>query len=92
MLASLCWPFSNFRFCVSETGSISDRDRFAEQTADVERDVVFRVFWRENLWRIIGWRTPGRHEDQVDALTQGLAWGRYMNSRKIHTSVISNLY
>jgi len=25
---------------------------------------------------------PGRHDDQVDALTQGLAWGRYMWSRR----------
>jgi len=26
---------------------------------------------------------PGRHDDQVDALTQGLAWGRYMAGRKL---------
>jgi predicted phage terminase large subunit-like protein len=26
---------------------------------------------------------PGRHDDQVDALTQGLAWGRQQWSRKI---------
>ena len=25
---------------------------------------------------------PGRHDDQVDALTQGLAWGRQQWSRK----------
>ena len=25
---------------------------------------------------------PGRHDDQVDALTQGLAWGRYMWSHR----------
>jgi phage terminase large subunit-like protein len=26
---------------------------------------------------------PGRHDDQVDALTQGLAWGRQQWSRKV---------
>ena len=26
---------------------------------------------------------PGRHDDQVDALTQGLAWGRYMWSHRV---------
>ena len=26
---------------------------------------------------------PGRHDDQVDALAQGLAWGRKMSARKI---------
>jgi predicted phage terminase large subunit-like protein len=28
----------------------------------------------------------GRHDDQVDALTQGLAWGRHMWSRKCSVS------
>jgi phage terminase large subunit-like protein len=28
---------------------------------------------------------PGRHDDQVDALTQGLAWGRQQWSRKAMT-------
>jgi predicted phage terminase large subunit-like protein len=35
---------------------------------------------------------PGRHDDQVDALTQGLAWGRYMDSRKIHWGVARGMY
>jgi predicted phage terminase large subunit-like protein len=29
---------------------------------------------------------PGRHDDQVDALTQGLAWGRQQWSRKMVVS------
>ena len=29
---------------------------------------------------------PGRHDDQVDALTQGLAWGRQQWSRKMIVS------
>jgi phage terminase large subunit-like protein len=29
---------------------------------------------------------PGRHDDQVDALTQGLAWGRQQWSRKVTVS------
>jgi predicted phage terminase large subunit-like protein len=28
---------------------------------------------------------PGRHDDQVDALTQGMAWGREMWSRRMRT-------
>ena len=28
---------------------------------------------------------PGRHDDQVDALTQGLAWGREMWSYRVRT-------
>jgi predicted phage terminase large subunit-like protein len=31
---------------------------------------------------------PGRHDDQVDALTQGMAWGRYYWSRRVHVSRI----
>jgi predicted phage terminase large subunit-like protein len=31
---------------------------------------------------------PGRHDDQVDALTQGLAWGRQQWSRKIIVSAV----
>jgi predicted phage terminase large subunit-like protein len=31
---------------------------------------------------------PGRHDDQVDALTQGLAWGRQQWSRKIIVSTV----
>jgi predicted phage terminase large subunit-like protein len=35
---------------------------------------------------------PGRHDDQVDALTQGLAWGRHMWSRKASVSILQGLY
>jgi predicted phage terminase large subunit-like protein len=35
---------------------------------------------------------PGRHDDQVDALTQGLAWGRHMWSRKASVSIVQGLY
>ena len=35
---------------------------------------------------------PGRHDDQVDALTQGLAWGRQMLSRKCSVSRITGYY
>ena len=35
---------------------------------------------------------PGRHDDQVDALVQGLAWGRYQRSRKCHTSFVRGLF
>jgi predicted phage terminase large subunit-like protein len=34
---------------------------------------------------------PGRHDDQVDALTQGLAWGRCMWSRKASVSIVRGL-
>ena len=32
---------------------------------------------------------PGRHDDQVDALTQGLAWGRQQRSRKVTVKFIN---
>jgi predicted phage terminase large subunit-like protein len=35
---------------------------------------------------------PGRHDDQVDALTQALAWGRHMWSRKASTSILQQVY
>jgi len=35
---------------------------------------------------------PGRHDDQVDALTQGLAWGRQSWSRRIRTYAVKGLY
>jgi predicted phage terminase large subunit-like protein len=35
---------------------------------------------------------PGRHDDQVDALTQGLAWGRQSWSRRIRTYAVRGLY
>jgi predicted phage terminase large subunit-like protein len=35
---------------------------------------------------------PARHDDQVDALTQGLAWGRYSWSRKIVSGHVRGLY
>jgi predicted phage terminase large subunit-like protein len=35
---------------------------------------------------------PGRHDDQVDALTQALAWGRYMWSRKTSVTILQGLY
>jgi predicted phage terminase large subunit-like protein len=31
---------------------------------------------------------PGRHDDQVDALTQGLAWGRQLFSRRLITGLV----
>ena len=44
-----------------------------------ERTVVGRFHSRTS-------RFPGRHDDQVDALTQGLAWGRYMWSHRVRLS------
>ena len=35
---------------------------------------------------------PGRHDDQVDALTQGLAWGRQSWSRRMRTYAVPGLY
>jgi predicted phage terminase large subunit-like protein len=35
---------------------------------------------------------PGRHDDQVDALTQGLAWGRRAWSHKTITRPLLGLY
>jgi hypothetical protein len=35
---------------------------------------------------------PGRHDDQVDALTQGLAWGRHSWSHRVRTYAVKGLY
>jgi len=35
---------------------------------------------------------PGGHDDQVDALAQGLAWGRQSWSRRIRTYAVKGLY
>ena len=35
---------------------------------------------------------PGRHDDQVDALTQGLAWGRQQWGRKITVRSVFGSY
>ena len=35
---------------------------------------------------------PGGHDDQVDALTQGLAWGRQSWSRRTRTYAVPGLY
>jgi predicted phage terminase large subunit-like protein len=35
---------------------------------------------------------PGRHDDQVDALTQALAWGRQRWANKIRIGAIRGLY
>jgi predicted phage terminase large subunit-like protein len=35
---------------------------------------------------------PGRHDDQVDALTQGLAWGRQHWGRKVTTCTVKGFY
>jgi predicted phage terminase large subunit-like protein len=35
---------------------------------------------------------PSRHDDQVDALTQGLAWGRQAWSRRIRIGAVIGLY
>ena len=34
---------------------------------------------------------PGRHDDQVDALTQSLAWGRYMWGRKVSVGFVRGM-
>jgi len=35
---------------------------------------------------------PGRHDDQVDALTQGLAWGRHNWARRTTTGFVQGLF
>jgi hypothetical protein len=35
---------------------------------------------------------PGGHDDQVDAVAQGLAWGRQSWSRRIRTYAVRGLY
>jgi predicted phage terminase large subunit-like protein len=35
---------------------------------------------------------PDRHDDQVDALTQGLAWGRRQRGRQIRSGYVLGLY
>jgi predicted phage terminase large subunit-like protein len=35
---------------------------------------------------------PGGHDDQVDALTQGLAWGRRQWGRQVRVGTVRGLY
>ncbi len=35
---------------------------------------------------------PGRHDDQVDALIQALAWGRERSAKKLVSSSVLGLY
>jgi predicted phage terminase large subunit-like protein len=60
---------------------IAQSDLFAGGSVRIPR----RAGWLEEFTAEL-LAFPGRHDDQVDALTQGLAWGRYMWSRKCSVS------
>ncbi|MGB8125610.1 MAG: hypothetical protein WCF50_18130, partial [Pseudolabrys sp.] len=49
---------------------IAQSDLFAGGSVRFPR----RAGWLEEFTELLAF--PGRHDDQVDALTQGLAWGR----------------
>jgi len=57
---------------------IAQSDLFAGGSVRIPK----RAPWREDFTAEL-LAFPGRHDDQVDALTQGLAWGRYMWSRRV---------
>ena len=49
-----------------------------------------RAVWREDFdAELLAF--PGRHDDQVDALTQGLAWGRQSWGRKAKIGYLRGL-
>src|SRR4029077_5234674 len=57
---------------------IAQTDLFAGGSVRLSR----RAGWlEESVAELLSF--PGRHDDQVDALTQGLAWGRQQWSRKL---------
>jgi predicted phage terminase large subunit-like protein len=59
-----------------------DTDKRARLIAQTDLFVPWRAGWLEEfVAELLSF--PGRHDDQVDALTQGLAWGRQLWSRKV---------
>ena len=58
--------------------SLADASLWADEHV---RELPKTAPWREDFTAEL-LAFPGRHDDQVDALTQGLAWGRYMWSRR----------
>jgi hypothetical protein len=57
---------------------IAQTDLFAGGSVRLPR----RAGWREEfVAELLSF--PGRHDDQVDALTQGLAWSRRLSANKI---------
>jgi predicted phage terminase large subunit-like protein len=62
---------------------IAQTDLFAGGSVRLPR----RAAWLEDFMAEL-LAFPGRHDDQVDALTQGLSGGRQMWSRKVTTGCI----
>jgi predicted phage terminase large subunit-like protein len=61
--------------------AIAQSDLFAGGSVRLPR----RAEWHEEfIAELLGF--PGRHDDQVDALTQGLAWGRHEWANRISVS------
>lgn len=66
---------------------IAQTDLFAGGSVRLPRDAPWKEEFVAELLAF-----PGRHDDQVDALTQGLAWGRKSWSRRARVSAIRGLY
>jgi predicted phage terminase large subunit-like protein len=66
---------------------ISQTDLFAGGSVRFPR----RAAWLEEFTAEL-LAFPGRHDDQVDALTQGLAWGRQQWARRCWTSTVRGSY
>src|SRR6516162_6766683 len=82
LIQSLREQSINVTPCKSETDKrarvIAQTDLFAGGSVRFPR----RAAWLEEFTAEL-LAFPGRHDDQVDAPTQGLAWGRYMAGRKL---------
>ena len=66
---------------------IAQTDLFAGGSVRLPRSAGWREEFIDELLAF-----PGRHDDQVDALTQGLAWGRRSWSRRVRTGAVRGLY
>jgi predicted phage terminase large subunit-like protein len=66
---------------------IAQTDLFAGESVRLPR----RAGWLEEfVAELLAF--PGGRDEQVDALTQGLAWGRLQRGRKVITATVVGLY
>ena len=66
---------------------IAQTDRFAAGSVRLPRKAAWLEDFTAELLSF-----PGRHDDQVDALAQGLAWGRQKANNRISCGYVRGLY
>jgi predicted phage terminase large subunit-like protein len=91
LIQSLKEQSINVKPCKPETDKrsrlIAQSDLFAGGSVRLPR----RAVWLEDFTAEL-LAFPGRHDDQVDALTQGLAWGREALAKRVSWGFVQGLY